>query len=290
MSVRTTVTTGELDGLRVVHRKYYARLTAAVIVVVVAVLVLWSAARNSRFEWGVVGQYIFSSRIIDGLGTTLFLTLIAAIVASVLGLILAMMTMSDNRVLRSVSGVYIWFFRGTPALVQLLFWYNFAALYPTLGIGLPGQGFLVELGSYNSMVGPMGAAILGLGLNQAAYMSEIIRGGLLSVGRGQHEASAALGLSPSVTLRLVTFPQAMRAMAPPAMNQFIGLLKETSLVSVISVAEMLFVAQSISATTLQTIPLLVVASLWYLVAVTVLTYAEMLIERRASRGFGARHA
>jgi polar amino acid transport system permease protein len=202
----------------------------------------------------------------------------------VLGIILAVMRMSKNPILSGVSAAYIWFFRGTPLLVQLIFWYNLAALLPRLGIGIPfGPQFVSA--SVNTLIAPITAAMLGLGLCEGAYMSEIVRAGMLSVGKGQVEAAQSLGMTQGQTLRKIVLPQAMRIIVPPTGNQVIGMLKGTSLVSVLAIAELLYSAQIIYARTYQTIPLLIVASLWYLVMTTVLSVGQHFLERKFGRGY-----
>jgi len=201
----------------------------------------------------------------------------------VLGGILAVMRLSPSPVLSTISWVYIWFFRGTPVLVQLIFWFNLAALFPELSIGIPfGPTFFsVET---NAAITPFVAAILGLGLNEAAYMAEISRAGIQSVDDGQVEAAHALGMRRLLTMRRIILPQAMRVIIPPAGNETIGMLKTTSLVSIVTLPELLYSAQSIYSRTFQTIPLLILASLWYLILTSVLTVGQYYIERHFGKG------
>jgi polar amino acid transport system permease protein len=194
------------------------------------------------------------------------------------------MAMSGNVVISTVANAYIWFFRGTPVLVQLLFWYNIAALYPKISIGLPFGGPQLAYLDANSLITPFAAATLGLGLNEAAYMAEIVRAGIISVSEGQTEAALALGMTRLQTMRRIVLPQAMRVIVPPTGNETISMLKTTSLVSVISLADLLYSSQIISSRTFQVIPLLIVASIWYLIVTTVLTMIQSRIERRYSRG------
>jgi polar amino acid transport system permease protein len=193
--------------------------------------------------------------------------------------VFAVMRLSANPVVRTAAFAYVNFFRGTPVLVQLLFWFNLAALYPVITLGIPG----VQLDA-NQLITPMTAAILGLGLNQGAYMSEIVRAGILSVDHGQTEAAEALGITRLQTMRRVVLPQAMRVIIPPTGNETIGMLKTTALVSVISVPELLYSAQIIYARTFETVPLLIVASLWYLLITSILTVGQYYLERRFARG------
>jgi polar amino acid transport system permease protein len=193
------------------------------------------------------------------------------------------MRLSPNPVLSATSWAYIWFFRGTPLLVQLIFWYNVTALFPRLSLGVPFGPEFVS-GNANSLVSAFGAAVLGLGLNEGAYMAEIVRAGILGVDEGQIEAAHSLGLRRLQVLRRIILPQAMRTVIPPTGNQTISMLKSSSLVSVISVPELLFTAQIIYARTYQTVPLLLVASLWYLAVTTILTIGQYYVERHFAAG------
>ena len=231
----------------------------------------------------VVGHYFSDHAILTGLVRTLELTAISMAVGVVLGTILAVMRLSPNPILSGVSWVYIWFFRGPPVLVQLIFWFNLSSLYPQLGIGLP-FGPMLASGSANSVITPFMAGVLGLGLNQAAYMAEIVRGSILSVDEGQIDAASAVGMKRLQTMRLVILPQAIRVIIPPTGNQLIGVLKYTSLVSVVAVPELLYSAQLIYAGNFLTIPLLIVASLWYLIVSSVLTIGQFYMERYFAKG------
>lgn len=248
-------------------------------------IALHDVATNVRFQWPVVGKYLFDSVVLKGFFTTLWLTVITMIIGVVLGILLAIMRISELAPLRAFSGAYLWFFRGTPVLVQLVFWYNLAALYPRYVLGIPFTGVTFVDGSFNDLVTPYTAAILGLGLNEGAYMAEIVRAGLEGVSKGQREAAAAMGLTKNQTMRLVVLPQAMRFIVPPTGNQTIGMLKNTSIVSMVALSDLLYSVQSIYSRTFQTIPLLLVACFWYLVATTTLTAVQSRIERHYSRGF-----
>lgn len=265
----------------IVPMRHPWRIAFAVITIVFLALVLWSIAGNARFNWSVVGQYLFSRQILLGLERTLELTIVAAVIAAVIGCVLALMRLSGNRAMMAVSGGYIWAFRATPLLVQLLLWYNLGALYPKISIGIPG-GPQLELGDANNLITPLTAAILGLALHEAAYTAEVFRAGIMSVDKGQVEASRALGLAPLPAMRWVVLPQALRIIVPPLANNTIHLLKSTSLVSVISMTELLYSAQIIYARTFETIPLLVVAVIWYMVVVSTLSFFQSILERRLS--------
>ncbi|MBP2372921.1 amino acid ABC transporter permease [Paeniglutamicibacter psychrophenolicus] len=248
----------------------------------------WDVATNERFGWTVVAQYLFAPEIIAGAKLTVLLTVVAMLAGTVLGVALAVMRLSENPVLSLLSRGYIWFFRGTPLLIQLIFWYNIAALYPVIALGVPFGGPSIALGSANVLVTPLGAALLGLALNEAAYMAEIIRGGISSVDPGQLDAGKAIGMKGGLLMRRVILPQAMRVVLPPTGNQVISMLKGTSLVSVLAISDLLYSAQIIYSVNYQTIPLLIVACLWYLLMTTVLSFFQGKIERRYGRGFTPR--
>jgi polar amino acid transport system permease protein len=201
----------------------------------------------------------------------------------VLGVILAIMRVSQSKVLRTASGLYLWFFRGTPVLVQLVFWYNLGYLFPKLIVGIPGMEPFLDL-TTNDVITPLTAAIFGLGLNEGAYLAEIIRAGILSVSVGQHEAATSIGMSRAQSYRRVVLPQAMRVIIPPTGNETIGMLKMTSLVSVIALSDLMYSAQSIYSRTFEVIPLLITVSIWYLFLTSVLSFGQGYIERYFGKG------
>ncbi len=256
---------------------------ASVGAVLVAAGVTWSVATNPAFGWPVVLQYLFDPQILAGLGRTLELTAAAMVLGLVLGTALAIMRLSDNKLLATLSWLYIWFFRSVPVLVQLIFWYNFGALYSRLTLAVPG-GPVLWSASTNEVITPLTAALAGLGLAQAAYTAEVIRAGILSVSPGQTRAAKALGMGPATIFIRVVFPQAMRVIIPPVGNEVISMVKGTSLVSVIAMADLLYTAQLIYARTYETIPLLIVASLWYLFIVSILSVGQFALERHYGRG------
>jgi polar amino acid transport system permease protein len=258
--------------------------------VAVAVLALFAAqaivflVTNDELRWDLVGGYLFETSILQGVWMTVKLTVIAMAVGIVLGTVLAVMRLSDNPVFRAVAGGYVWLFRGTPILVQLLFWFFLGTVLPEITIGIPFTG--IEFASWptNDVIVPFTAAILGLGLNEAAYMAEIVRAGIGSVDKGQTEAAEALGMSPATTYRRVILPQAARLIVPPTANQTISMLKLTSLCLVIGLAELTTTAQIIYGRNFQQIPMLLVASIWYLALTTVLTLLQSRLEKRVGRG------
>ncbi len=242
---------------------------------------------QTRYGWDVVGKYFLSRQVLDGLYLTLELTVIAMLIGIVGGVLLAVMRLSSNPILSGVSWVYIWFFRGTPVLVQLLFWYNFSFLFPSLTLGIPFGPAFVHLNP-NTLVTAFVAGSVGLGLNEAAYMAEIVRAGILSVDEGQSEAAQSLGMTRSLSMRRIVLPQAMRVIIPPTGNETISMLKTTALVSVITVPELLKVVGDIYARTYETIPMLIVASLWYIAVTSVLTFGQYYVERYYGRGSSRR--
>ena len=268
---------------QIVPLRHQGRLLAAALVLLVATSLGYSAITNENFEWSVVGDYLFHPAIMDGLRTTLILTALAMSMAIVLGIILAACRMSENLVLSGLSQAYLWFFRGTPLLVQLIFWYNLSALYPRLSLSVPFGGPEIMGTTTNNVLTLWVVAIVGLTLHESAYMAEIVRGGLLSVPKQQTEAASALGMNRMLTFRRIILPQALRVIVPPTGNQVIGMLKYSSLVSVIALEDLLYSVQKIYSQTFHPIPMLIVASFWYLVCTTVLSVAQIYIERYYGR-------
>lgn len=277
------------DAATARHERHPLRWLLTFIALVMAAQLIHLLATNGSLQWGVVAQYFTTSAVLHGLQITIEVTIIAMALGVVLGVLIAVSRQSAVPALRLGSGLYIWFFRGTPALVQLIFWYNLSAFVPRLSIGVP---FGPEFASWhtNSLITPLVAAILGLGLNEAAYMAEIIRGGLISVDPGQAEAAHALGMNGARTLRRIVLPQAMRFIIPPTGNEVINMVKATSLVSVIALSDMLYSVETIYNRTFQTIPLLVVASLWYLAVTSVLYLGQSFLEYHYGRGSRTRVA
>lgn len=264
------------------HQRPYQWVITALILVI-ALLAIFSVATNKNFQWNVVGQYLFSAPILSGVGRTLELTAVSAAIGFILALVLAMMRLSGAPLAQGAAWLYIWFFRGTPLLVQLIFWFNFGALYHRIGLGIPSGPSLFSVNS-NSVVTAFSAAILGLGLNSAAYMSEIVRAGIQSIHHGQSEAAKSLGLSQLQTLRFVLMPQAMRVIVPPVSNEVISMLKYSSIVSVLALPELLYSAQLIYARNFETIPLLMVTCIWYLGFTTVLSIGQYYLEQYYGKG------
>lgn len=282
-SVDPTHSLSRYEDMPVVPLRYWGRWVSAGLLGIVVLGFAVSMVLNPRFSWDVVAEYMFAPQILSGLTMTILLTICAMAIGIVLGVILALMRLTGNPVLMAMASGYLWLFRGTPLLVQLIFWYNLSALYPQITLGFP---IGPNLGSFsaNQYITVFVAALLGLGLNEGAYMAEIVRSGLNAVSKGQNEAAEALGMTRARVIRRIILPQAMRIIIPPTGNQLIGMLKTTSLVSVIAMQELLYSAQLIYTANFQTIPLLIVASLWYLVLTTILSIGQHYLEKHFARG------
>lgn len=282
-SEEVTDTAGRPEEIRAVPVRRPGRWVAAAIVLLLAAAIVHSVVSNPRFEWHVVGSFLTDERILEGLRVTVELTVIAMAIGIVLGALLAVMRLSPNPLVSGGSWLYIWFFRGTPVLVQLLFWYNIAALYPKINLGVPFGPAIVHANA-NTLIPPFTAAILALGLNEGAYMAEIVRAGIISVEEGQSDAAQSLGMTRLQAMRRIVLPQAMRVIIPPTGNETISMLKTSSLVSVIAVGDLLYGAGIIYAVNFKTIPLLIVASIWYLVLTSILYVGQHYLERHYGRG------
>jgi polar amino acid transport system permease protein len=263
----------QAGALQVVPQRRFGQWTAAAAVLVLLALAVNSVLRNEAFQWGVVADWFTSDSVLRGLWLTLWLTAVVMALGFALGTLLAAARLSANPVLRGISWGYVWLFRSIPILVQLLLWFNIGALYPQI-LGVRTVDLL----------GPVTVAIIGLTLHEAAYAAEVVRGGILSVDRGQIEAAQALGLSRWRRWRRIVLPQAMRSIVPPAGNMLIGTLKGTSIVSVIAVNDLLFSVQLIYHRTYQVIPLLMVATVWYTLVTSVLSVGQYYLEKRYARG------
>ncbi|KAB1659379.1 amino acid ABC transporter permease [Pseudoclavibacter sp. CFCC 11306] len=265
--------------------RHPGRWISSIVVVFLLVCFIDGLFSNQNFHWDIVGQYLFAPNILKGVLWTLILTISAMVIAIVLALLLTIMRESENRLLRYVANVWLWFFRGTPVYTQLVFWGLFAVIYPKLGIGLPFGGpelFSISTQDfYNATV----AAIVGLALNESAYLAEIFRSGVNSVASGQLEASAALGLSRRYTWTRVVLPQAMRIIIPPTGNEMIGMLKTTSLVLAVPFTlELTYAANAVANRLYLPIPLLVVAATWYLAITSCLMIGQHFLEKHFGKG------
>lgn len=260
------------------------RWVAAVVIVILVGLFLYGAATNEAYGWSTYAKYLFDQRISEAAWNTLQLTIFAMVLALVLGVILAVMRLSPNPVFKSVSWVYLWIFRGTPVYVQLVFWGLFPTLYQNIRVGVPFGPSFFEFNLQGLSIS-FTLAIIGLGLNEAAYMAEIIRAGISSVPEGQSEASTALGMSWAMTMRRTVLPQAMRVIIPPTGNEVISMLKTTSLVTAVPYSlELYGRARDIAGVIFQPVPLLMVAATWYLAITSVLMVGQYYLERYFSRG------
>ncbi|MFJ3789130.1 amino acid ABC transporter permease [Kitasatospora sp. NPDC090091] len=274
---------GRPETIKAVPVRHPGRWAGAAVIAVLAAMLISALFTNPAFKWDIVGKYLFHDSIVHGMLVTLELTALSMLMGVVGGIILAVMRLSANPLLSATAWVYIWVFRGTPVLVQLVFWNFLGLIWAKLSIGVPwGPEFWSE--STNVLIPTFVAALLGLGLNEAAYMAEIVRGGIQSVDLGQTEASHALGMSQFKTMRRIILPQAMRVIIPPTGNETISMLKTTSLVSVISLEEIFRAGQVIYSRNYQNIPILIVVSLWYLFFTSVLTIGQYYIERHYARG------
>lgn len=286
-TVVTSTTTDEGEAIQAIPVRHWGRWIGAVFALLVAALVVRLFVLSPNIQWSEVGHYLFSSEILSGVKLTIVFTILAMAVALVIGILMATMRLSENPVLKAISWVYVWIFRGTPQLLQIILFFNIALILPTIGLGIPGTHFWQSFNTVDIMTANV-AAVLALGLNEGAYMAEIVRAGIQSVDFGQTEAAMALGMKRGLAFRRIVLPQAMRAILPPTGNEFIGMLKFTSLVSVIAAQELLTKAQNISAGNFLIIELLFVAAFWYLLLTSLFMWVQYYVERHFARGFSNR--
>lgn len=273
------------ESIRAIPLRHPLRNTFAVLLVLALVAFIWDAAVNRpAYDWPAVAKYVFDIRVSQAALVTLELTVLSMIGAVLLGTVLAIMRLSPNPVLGGVAWLYLWVFRGTPVYVQLVFWGLLATIYRTISLGVPFTD-LVTTFTTQDAISVFWLAVIGLGLNEAAYMAEIVRAGMLSVDPGQSEAATALGMSWSLTMRRIIIPQSMRVIIPPTGNEVISMLKTTSLVTAVPLSTELYTrTRDISSETFNPIPLLIVASLWYLLFTSILMVGQHFLERRFARG------
>lgn len=275
----------EPERIRAIPVRYPGRWVSAIVVAVLAAMVLHALITNDTFAWPTVAEYLFARPVVRGVGWTLVLTVGSMVLAAVLAVLLAIMRESANPVMRWVAWVYIWVFRGTPIYTQLALWGLIAVIFPRLSLGIP---FGPEFFSFSTkdVFTAAWAALIGLGLNEAAYLSEIVRAGLESVDRGQHEAARALGMKEGLILRRIVLPQAMRVIVPPTGNETISMLKTTSLVVAVPFTlELNFATNAIGNRIFQPVPLLIVACIWYLAITSVFMVGQHYLEKYYGRGF-----
>ena len=272
------------EPIKAVRLRHPWRIISAGLIVIWVIAFITDAAGREAYDWSAYREYVFDPRILKATVITLQLTAYSMLIAITLGVILAVLRQSPNPVFKAVSWIFIWIFRGTPVYVQLVFWGLLSTIYPTLFFGAPfgGPGFSIDISQSSSL---FWIAVVGLGLNEAAYMAEIVRAGLLSVDNGQEEAAKALGMKWWATMRHIIIPQAMRIIIPPTGNEIISMLKTTSLVTAVPVSSDLYTrSRDISAETFNPIPMLLIASTWYLLITTILMVAQYFLEKRFARG------
>ncbi|MFG2477577.1 amino acid ABC transporter permease [Streptomyces fagopyri] len=265
------------EAIKAVPVRHYGRYLSAVVAIAILVAIIYAFGQG-KINWNAVPDYFFDHRIIKGVGQTLLLTVLSMAIGILGGVLLAVMRLSKNPVTSSIAWFYIWFFRGTPVLVQLFVWFNLGLVFEYINLGPIYKDY------WSSFMTPFLTALLGLGLNEAAYMAEICRAGLLSVDEGQTEASHALGMSHGKTLRRIIIPQAMRVIVPPTGNEVINMLKTTSLVSAVQYYELLRYAQDIGQTSGAPVEMLFLAAAWYLIMTSVLSVGQYYVERYYARG------
>jgi polar amino acid transport system permease protein len=271
------------EAIKAIPVRHPWRWVSAVVVLAIVIEAIYVVVTAPNMRWDAVSTYLFGPLILEGIVVTLELTVLAMGIGIALGVVLAVMRLSPNPVVSWVSWFYIWFFRGTPVLVQIFFWFNLAIVLPHIGVGIPG-GPLLWKASTNDLISPFMAATLGLGLNEAAYMAEIVRAGLISVEHGQTEAAQALGMTRLLLMRRIVLPQAMRVIIPPTGNETISMLKTTSLAFVATVPELFTRSHQISSANFDVVELAIVASIWYLVMTSILTVGQYYLERYFARG------
>ncbi|MFJ7625396.1 amino acid ABC transporter permease [Streptomyces sp. NPDC097595] len=265
------------EAIRAIPVRHYGRYVSALVAIALLASIVYAFSQG-KINWGAIPDYFFDDRIIDGVGQTLLLTALSMLIGVVGGVLLAVMRLSKNPVTSSIAWFYIWFFRGTPVLVQLFVWFNLGLVFEYINLGPIYKDY------WSSFMTPLLTALLGLGLNEAAYMAEICRAGLLSVDEGQTEASHALGMSHAKTLRRVVIPQAMRVIVPPTGNEVINMLKTTSLVAAVQFYELFKNAQDIGSGSGSPVEMYFLAAAWYLIMTSVLSVGQYYLERYYARG------
>lgn len=266
----------------VVRRRHWGRGVFATVVAAIVVLVVNSLARNPNIEWSIVGDYLFNSSILRGLRKTLEMTVLATMFAISLAIVVAVMRISPSRIVSGAAAIYAFIFRGMPLIVLLILIGNLGLFFKTFTLGLPFTDVTFWSRPVRDVMTPFRASVIGLSLAGSGYMSEVVRGGLLAVGRGQHEAATSIGLTSAKTLRHVVMPQALRVIVPPLGNELIGMLKASAIVSVIAGGDLLTVALGISGSNFRTIEMLLVATIWYLVVIVALSVVQYFVERKVA--------
>nr|WP_308363270.1 amino acid ABC transporter permease [Streptomyces sp. ISL-86] len=264
------------EAIRAIPVRHYGRWVSAIVTIVLVAAVGYAFSQGN-VRWQTIPEKLFDPSIITGMWHTILISVASMALGLALGVLFAVMRLSKNPVTSTIAWFYIWFFRGTPVYVQLLIWFNLALIFPVLNLGF----YKDEM---TQVMTPFLAALLGLGLNEGAYMAEIVRAGIQSVDEGQTEASHALGMTQTQTMRRVVLPQAMRVIVPPTGNEFINMLKTSSLVVAVQYADLLRAAQDIAATSFAVMEMFFVASIWYLALTSVFSVGQYFLERRFARG------
>jgi polar amino acid transport system permease protein len=275
---------GPTDDVRPVAARHPGRWISAVAILGLLAWLVGAAAGSGAVDGGVVRRFLFNRSILEGVRNTLLIAVAAQVAGVALGVLFAVMRLSSNPVLRVSSWAYVWLFRGTPVLVQLILWFSLPLVFESLVLKVPFVGWTIYQEPMVDFMTPFRAAFLGLALNEGAYMAEIVRAGIISVDEGQVDAAKALGMHPTLTLRRIVLPQSMRVIIPPTGNELISMLKTSSLASVVLYPELLRRSQDIYSTNLRTLELLVVASLWYLFLTSLASVGQYFLERRFARG------
>ncbi|MGW0910247.1 amino acid ABC transporter permease [Streptomyces sp. NPDC002784] len=265
------------EAIKAIPVRHPGRYVSAALALAIFGVIVYAFAQGN-INWDAIPEYFFDDRIMDGVWKTLLLTVLSMVIGIAGGILLAVMRLSKNPVTSSIAWLYIWFFRGTPVLVQLFVWFNLGLVFEYINLGPIYKDY------WSSFMTPLLTALLGLGLNEAAYMAEICRAGLLSVDEGQSEASQALGMSHTKTLRRIVIPQAMRVIVPPTGNEVINMLKTTSLVAAVQYADLFKQAQDIGQNAGSTVEMYFLAAAWYLIMTSILSVGQYYIERHYARG------
>ncbi len=273
------------DDVVAIPLRHPWRWLSAVVLVGLLGLFIYSLWASPNINHEIVTKFLFNGKVIAAAGLTVTLTVVSMLIGTILAIILAIMKLSTNPVLKLVAGGYIGFFRGTPLLLQVVFWGYLGIIYPTIDVGIPFTDMIWWSEKTSLVFTSLVAGIIALSLNEAAYAAEIVRAGILSVDSGQAEAAKSLGMGSGYTLRRIVLPQAMRVIIPPMGNEFISMLKNTSLLQVVAVMELYARTSQISSQNLAQVELLVVAGFWYLVMTTVLSFPQSYLEKKYGRGF-----
>ncbi len=288
------------ESIEAVPVRHPGRWIAVVVIAIAAAMFVNMLLTNPAFNWSFMVDNMFLPNVLAGVRTTLVMTVLSMVIGVIIGIVLAVMRLSPNPIVSTTAWVYVWFFRAIPRIVLLFLFGNLGILYQRYELGVPfdtqiGNLIGIDLNTRflgldaRTIVTGFMAGLLGLALSEGAYMAEIVRAGIQSVDPGQGEAASALGMSRALTMRRIVLPQAMRVIVPPTGNETIAMLKDTSLLLAVPVTnELFFQLQGIGSRTFQVFPMLVAACLWYLAMTSVLMVGQYFLERRYSRGFGAR--